>query len=154
MQLQSSKIVIFHKYQMSSLSRTYFLRTSLGTVLCFGWTAWGNYVTKPDGCMDADGLFRGDATLKKIFCLQETLRGVDGRPPLTESLLQPDRVLFLPSPLLWDKTAASQTPDKRVRCHLTPSLFQRLLQMQAYTNTHSHTHTHTHTSLVHKGTYI
>lgn len=69
-------------------------------------------VTRPGCCIDADGLFMGDATLRKIFCLQETLRGVGGRPPLTESLLQPDRVLFLPSPLLREKTAASQTPDK------------------------------------------
>ena len=81
-------------------------------------------VTRPGCCMDAEGLFMGEATLRKIFCLQETLRGVGGRPPLTESLLQADRVLFLPSPLLREKTAASQTPDKRVRCRVTPTLFQ------------------------------
>lgn len=53
--------------------------------------------------MDADGLFMGEATLRKIFCLQETLRGVAGAAPLTESLLQVDRVLLRPSPLLQDK---------------------------------------------------
>lgn len=45
----------------------------------------------------------GEATLKKILCLQETLRGVAGAAPLTESLLQVDRVLLRPSPLLQDK---------------------------------------------------
>lgn len=53
--------------------------------------------------MEADGLFMGEATLRKIFCLQETLRGVAGRGPLNESLLQVDRVLLRPSPLLQDK---------------------------------------------------
>lgn len=53
--------------------------------------------------MDADGLFMGEATLRKILCLQETLRGVAGAAPLTESLLQVDRVLLRPSPLLQDK---------------------------------------------------
>lgn len=80
------------------------------------------FFTRPECCMDADGLFMGEATLRKIFCLQETLRGVWGRP-LSESLLQPDRVLFLPSPLLQKKAAASQTPNKSVRCYLTPTLF-------------------------------
>ena len=119
-------------------------------------------VTRPGCCMDADVLFMGEATLRKIFCLQETLRGVGGRPPLRESLLQPDRVLFLPSPLLRDKTAASQTPDKRVSYHLTPALSQQLLQMQAlisHTDTHTQTHTHTHTrtdthTLIPQGTYF
>ncbi len=107
--------------------------------------------TRPWCCMDAGGLFMGDATLRKIFCLQETLRGVRGRPPLTESLLQPDRVLFLPSPLLREKTAVSQTPDKGVRYHLTASLFQQPLRLL----THTHTHTHTHVyPILHKGTYI
>lgn len=83
-------------------------------------------VTRPVCCMDADGLFMGDATLRKIFCLQETLRGVRGRPPLTESLLQPDRVLFLPSPLLREQRAVLETPDKQAGYHLTPTLFQLL----------------------------
>lgn len=38
----------------------------------------------------------GDATLRKIFCRQETLRGGS---KVKESVLQPDRDLFLPSPL-------------------------------------------------------
>ena len=67
--------------------------------------------------MEADGLFKGEATLRKIFCLQETLRGVATSAAPTESLLQVDRVLFLPSPLL---------PERR-----QPSA------------THTHTHTHT-----------
>lgn len=71
-----------------------------------------HHVTRPGCCMAAGDLLIGDATLRKIFCLQETLRGVGGSPPLSESLLQLDRVLFLPSPLLQEKTAASQTPDK------------------------------------------
>lgn len=91
-------------------------------------------VTRPVCCMDADGLFMGDATLRKIFCLQETLRGVRGRPPLTESLLQPDRVLFLPSPLLREQTAVLETPNKQAGYHLTPTLFQLLLQMEARTH--------------------
>ena len=57
-------------------------------------------VRSPGSCMDAGGLFRGEATLRKIFCLQETLRGVATSAAPTESLLQADRVLFLPSPLL------------------------------------------------------
>lgn len=89
-------------------------------------------VTKPGCCMDEGVLFMGDATLKKIFCLQDTLRGVGGRPPLTESLLQPERVLFLPSPLLREKTSASQRSGKQVRYHLTPPLFQLLIQTQAH----------------------
>lgn len=73
-------------------------------MLRLAWTncVW-DCVIRPGCCIDADGLFIGEATLRKIFCLQETLRGVGGRPPLTESLLQPDRVLFLPSPLLREK---------------------------------------------------
>lgn len=74
--------------------------------------------------MDADGLFIGDATLRKIFCLQETLRRVWGRPPLSESLLQLDRVRFLPSPLLQKKTAVSETPAENARRHVTPTLFK------------------------------
>lgn len=102
------------------------------------------FFTRPGCCMDADGLFIGEATLRKIFCLQETLRGVWGRQ-LIESLLQPDRVLFLPSPLLQEKTAASQTLDKSVRSHLTPTLPQHY-----FANGGTHTHTlstkNTHTS--------
>lgn len=89
-------------------------------------------VTKPGCCMDEGVLFMGDATLKKIFCLQDTLRGVGGRPPLTESLLQPERVLFLPSPLLREKTSATQRSGKQVRYLLTPPLFQLLIQTQAH----------------------
>lgn len=117
----SLRIVIFHDNQMFPLPCTHFLCT---------WDC----VTRPGCCMDADGLFMGDATLRKIFCLQETLRGVGGRPPLTESLLQPERVRFLLSPLLREETAVLQTPDKRAGYHLTPTLFQLLLQMQARTH--------------------
>lgn len=55
-------------------------------------------------CCIADGdLFTGDATRRKIRCLQETLRGVTGVPPaFRDSLLQVDEVLFLPSPSLWN----------------------------------------------------
>lgn len=91
-------------------------------------------VTRPGSCMAADGLFMGEATLRKIFCLQETLRGVGGRPPLTESLLQPDRVLFLPSPLLREKTSASQTPDEWVRYHL-------MLPRRSFSSFYKSTHT-------------
>lgn len=80
--------------------------------------------------MDADGLFMGEATLRKILCLQETLRGVAGGAPLTESLLQVDRVLLRPSPLL---------QDKRLGCH---PLRHRHSSTQAHTRTHSGTHTH------------
>lgn len=97
-------------------------------------------VARPVCGMDADGLFIGDATLRKIFCLQETLRGLRGRPPLNESLLQPDRVLFLPSPLLREKTAASVTPDKRVRCQLTQTLFSAHFYKCRHTNISTHTH--------------
>lgn len=67
----------------------------------------GCCVARPGWCMGAGDLLIGDATLRKIFCLQETLRGVGGSPPLSESLLQLERVLFLPSPLLQEKK-----PDK------------------------------------------
>jgi len=81
-----------------------------------------DYGTTPVCCMDADGLFMGDATLRKIFCLQETLRGVWGRTPLNESLLQPDRVLFLPSPLLQKKIPSQRHPIKEsvVKLHRHP----------------------------------
>ena len=55
---------------------------------------------RPGCCIDAEPLFMGEATRRNIFCLQETLRGVRGVAAFTLSLLQPDRVLFLPSPLL------------------------------------------------------
>lgn len=88
----------------------------------------------PGFCMDAGGLLVGEAILRKIFCLQETLRGGAGRPPaLSESLLQPDKLLFLPSPLLGESTAASQTPEKRGGRHVTPATFQ-----------HPFTYAHTH----------
>lgn len=126
---------------MFPLPCTHFLCTcglfrscSLCILLCLALDCLRDCVTRPGCCMDADGLFMGDATLRKIFCLQETLRGVRGRPPLTESLLQPERLLFLPSPLLQEKTAVLQTPNKRAGYHLTPTLFQLLLQMQARTH--------------------
>jgi hypothetical protein len=57
---------------------------------------------RPFCCCIAEGdLFTGDATRRKIRCLQETLRGVTGVPPaFRDSLLQVDDVLFLPSPSL------------------------------------------------------
>lgn len=84
--------------------------------------------------MDADGLFMGEATLRKILCLQETLRRAAGGGPLTESLLQVDRVLLRPSPLL---------QDKRLGYH---PLRHRHSSTQAHTHTHTLRHTHTHTS--------
>lgn len=108
-------------------------------------------VTRPGCCMDADGLFMGDATLRKIFCLQETLRGVGGRPPLTESLLQPERVRFLLSPLLREETAVLQTPDKRAGYHLTPTHFQLLLQMQARTHSSVQAGTYCTSNPLHSG---
>lgn len=54
------------------------------------------HVHPPTCCIEAEGLFMGDATLRKIFWRQETLRG---DTKVKESVLQPDRDLFLPSPL-------------------------------------------------------
>lgn len=56
---------------------------------------------RPSCCIAEGDLFTGDATRRKIRCLQEILRGVTGVPPaFRDSLLQVDEVLFLPSPSL------------------------------------------------------
>lgn len=79
-------------------------RSHTSTISSFpGVRARGLGLPLPECCMDADGLFMGEATLRKIRCLQETLRGVAGGAALSESLLQVDRVLLRPSPLLQDK---------------------------------------------------
>ncbi len=54
------------------------------------------HVHPPMCCIEAEGLFMGEATLRKIFWRQETLRG---GTTVKESVLQPDRDLFLPSSL-------------------------------------------------------
>lgn len=89
---------------------------------------WSNYINRPGCCMAAGDLLIGDATLRKIFCLQETLRGVGGSPPLSESLLQLESVLFLPSPLLREKTAASQKCNKWVQHHPSSTLLSCFLE--------------------------
>lgn len=61
-----------------------------------------SFLSSPSCCCIAEGdLFMGEATLRKIRCLQEIRRGGTGVPPtLRDSLLQVDEVLFLPSPSL------------------------------------------------------
>lgn len=101
-------IVLFHKNQMFSLPSASSMHLWIHMVFTVHHVlprmhCLTDCVARPGCCMDADGLFMGDATLRKIFCLQETLRGVGGGPPLTESLLQADSVLFLLSPLLQEE---------------------------------------------------
>lgn len=69
------------------------------------------HVHPPTCCIEAEGLFMGDATLRKIFWRQETLRG---GTKVKESVLQPDRDLFLPSslPLQRNKTMLTQMSRK------------------------------------------
>lgn len=76
-----------------------------GAMLCL-YTRLFVCAYSPALCMAAVALFMGEATLRKIFWRQDTLRGVTA---VRESLLQPDRVLFLPSPLL------SHTQTQRIR---------------------------------------
>lgn len=99
--------------------------------------ARGLVLPLPECCMDAEGLFMGEATLRKILCLQETLRGVAGGGPLTESLLQVDRVLLRPSPLLQD--------HKRLGCHPVRHQYS-FTRTHTLASAHTHTYTHAHTS--------